>query len=51
MQFFSERITTDDIPIVHRTSNAPFAKIAEVMNASPAFRAVSQYVIYPYTMI
>ncbi|VIO89993.1 Probable 26S proteasome non-ATPase regulatory subunit 9, putative [Brugia malayi] len=30
---------TDDIPIVHRTSNAPFAKVAKVMNASPAFRA------------
>ncbi|EJW87962.1 hypothetical protein WUBG_01128 [Wuchereria bancrofti] len=31
--------TTDDIPIVHRTSNAPFAKVAKVMNASPAFQA------------
>uniref|UniRef100_A0A0R3RSF9 Nas2_N domain-containing protein n=1 Tax=Elaeophora elaphi TaxID=1147741 RepID=A0A0R3RSF9_9BILA len=29
----------DNIPIVHRTSNAPFAKIAKVMDASPAFRA------------
>ncbi|VDK73478.1 unnamed protein product [Litomosoides sigmodontis] len=30
---------SDDIPLVHRTSNAPFAKIAKVMDASPAFQA------------
>ncbi|EFO23882.1 hypothetical protein LOAG_04601 [Loa loa] len=29
----------DDIPAVHRTSNAPFAKIAKVMDGSPAFLA------------
>lgn len=40
--FFSEPATVaDGIPIVHRTSNAPFAKIAKVMDASPAFQAVS----------
>ncbi|KAL3991036.1 PDZ domain family protein [Acanthocheilonema viteae] len=31
--------TEDDIPMVHRTGNAPFAKVAKVMDSSPAFRA------------
>ncbi|CAG9539810.1 unnamed protein product [Cercopithifilaria johnstoni] len=40
MAAYSEpKAVADDIPIVHRTSNAPFAKIAKVMDASPAFRA------------
>ncbi|VDK77611.1 unnamed protein product [Onchocerca ochengi] len=36
----SENATAaNDIPVVHRTSNAAFARIAKVMDASPAFRA------------
>ncbi|MCP9265074.1 putative 26S proteasome non-ATPase regulatory subunit 9 [Dirofilaria immitis] len=38
-QFFSEHEKVDGISTVHRTSNAPFATIAKVMESSPAFRA------------
>ncbi|KAM3727538.1 putative 26S proteasome non-ATPase regulatory subunit [Dirofilaria immitis] len=35
----SEHEKVDGISTVHRTSNAPFATIAKVMESSPAFRA------------
>uniref|UniRef100_A0A915PSG5 26S proteasome non-ATPase regulatory subunit 9 n=1 Tax=Setaria digitata TaxID=48799 RepID=A0A915PSG5_9BILA len=35
----SEHALTEATPVVHRTSNAPFARIAKVMPSSPAFRA------------